>query len=253
MSVVFRAFDADAGGDVALKLLVGGTETDAEERARFRREAAIQTCLDHPAIVRTLGTGCARGVDYIAMELVPGRDLGVTVRDDGPLEPKRALGIVRTIALALESVHTLGILHRDVKPQNILLRPDGSPVLMDFGLAGWEALEAPPVVGSIGTPLYAPPEQADLGGDFGLPTAASDVYGLGATLYFLLTRLHPFAGNHADEVRWKVLRELPVHLRRIAPHVPAPVAALCHRCLAKKPADRFPSAAALARAIEVLN
>ena len=120
-----------------------------------------------------------------------------------------------------------------------MVRPDGSAVLMDFGLAGWDKIEILAGRGSIGTPMYQPPEQADVNGPFGKISPASDVYGLGATLYYLLTARHPFMGRSVKEVREKIKTIPPDPIRKLNSKVHAAVEALCLRCLKKRQSERF--------------
>ena len=191
----------------------------------------------------------ASGMDFIALEFVQGVSLKQLVGDK-PLNGDEALFVTKSAAEAVGFMHSHGIIHRDIKPENIMVRPTGEAVLMDFGLAGWEKIEILAGRGSIGTPMYQPPEQADVGGPFGKISEASDVYGLGATLYFLITARHPFLGRSVKEVREKIKKIPPDSPRKINPKIHAMVDALCLRCLRKRQNERFQTPKDLADHVE---
>ena len=246
MGVVYRAHDPGLDRVVALKLLpLGGA--GAQEVARTRLEARATASLRHPGIVRVLGAGEHGSHLWVAMELVEGEPLGRRL-EGGPLAAPVAARLGLALARALEHAHARGVVHRDLKPDNVLLQADGTPVLIDFGLAKLlgRASLALSVTGEVlGTPSYMAPEQVRGGGGIGPWT---DVYGLGATVYHALSGRPPVEGGSLLERLERVLSAEPdlAPVRRVAPGL----ASICARCLAKDPARRYPSARAVADALE---
>ena len=239
MGIVLRAVDLDKDErECALKILIGGKDASVRDIERFKKEATVMAPLVHNGIVKIFEVGRHQGLDFISMEYIDGLSLKELV-GEAPLAEDVALVVVRSAADAVAFMHSHGIIHRDIKPENIMVRPDGSAVLMDFGLAGWDKIEILAGRGSIGTPMYQPPEQADVGGPFGKISEASDVYGLGATLYFLLTARHPFLGRNVKEVREKIKTQPPDPPRAVNPELHPAVEALCLRCLKKRQNERF--------------
>ncbi|MBX3465872.1 MAG: protein kinase [Planctomycetes bacterium] len=246
MGRVHRARDPRLGREVALKTLLA-FEADAELLARFELEARVAARVQHPNVVAVHGAGVDDGVPWIAMQLVDGESLKARVARDGPLEPTHAAGVAEALARALAAAHAVGVLHRDLKPHNVLLARDGTPLLTDFGLAkrldkGEDAIT---VTGQVlGTPAYMAPEQAE--GRQGAVDARTDVYGLGATLYEALTGRPPFSGTSAVNVLAAVLGTDPTPPSSLRPGLPPELEAICLTCLAKAPPARYPTAAALA-------
>ncbi len=239
MGIVFRATRLDDPEEAcALKILIGGKDATVRDIERFKKEATVMAPLLHNGIVKILEVGRHKGLDFIAMEFIEGVSLKELVGEK-PLGDDMALMVIRSAAEAVSFMHSHGIIHRDIKPENIMVRPDGSAVLMDFGLAGWDKIEVLAGRGSIGTPMYQPPEQADVGGPFGKISEASDVYGLGATLYYLLTARHPFLGKSVQEVRQKIKTTPPDPIGASNQKVHAAAEALCLRCLKKRQGERF--------------
>jgi len=244
MGVVYRARHPELERAVALKVVSSGRATP-EERARFKREARLAARLRHPGIVGVHDVGEEVGSPWIAMDLIDGPALDDRVRREGPLSPSRAGRVGVELAEALAYAHAQGVLHRDLKPGNVLLDADGRAVLTDFGLAkdtgaGDEGLTRSGL--ALGTPAYMPPEQAS-----GEPLDhRADVYGLGATLYELLTGAPPFAGESARAVLTAVLHEDPPRPRARRPELPADLETIVLRCLEKEPAFRYPTARAVA-------
>jgi len=237
MGIVFRAIGED-DEFCALKILIGGKNATVRDIERFKKEATVMAPLIHDGIVKILEVGRHKGLDFIAMEYVEGVSMKELVGSDA-LTGDVSLTAIASAADAVGFMHSHGIIHRDIKPENIMVRPDGRAVLMDFGLAGWDKIEILAGRGSIGTPMYQPPEQADVNGPFGKISPASDVYGLGATLYYLLTARHPFLGRSVKEVREKIKTQPPDPIRQLNPKVHAAVEALCLRCLRKRQSERF--------------
>jgi eukaryotic-like serine/threonine-protein kinase len=238
MGVVFRARDAVLGRVVALKMVRAGALATPDDLRRFQREARLVAGLDHPNIVPVYQTGTADGLGFIALRLVDGGSLAA--RRDEFRAPRRAAGLVATVARAVDYAHRHGVLHRDVKPGNILLDTGGVPYVTDFGLAR-PAGSADTTSPGAGTPAYMAPEQV-----IGDVTTAADTYALGAVLYDLLTGRPPFHGATPFGTVLDVLGREPVRPRRLAPGLPRDLEAVCLKCLEKEPARRYPSAAELA-------
>ncbi|MBI2931086.1 MAG: serine/threonine protein kinase [Planctomycetes bacterium] len=240
MGVVYRARHPELQRDVALKLLAPG-----EDDERFLREARAAARLSHPSIVPVFETGRHEGRLFTVMELVDGRSLAERLKA-GPLEPPEAASLVAQVARALQHAHQAGILHRDVKPSNILLDREGHARLADFGIARDLARQTRGTAsGSVlGTPAYMAPEQVE-----GQSSSASDIYALGATLYECLTGSPPFEGATPAQLLQRALNEDPIPPRRRA-RVPRNLEAICLKALAKKPAGRYPSAGAMADDLE---
>ncbi|MCE9584846.1 MAG: protein kinase [Planctomycetes bacterium] len=242
MGVVYLAHDNDLGRDVALKMLLSA-ETSPVEMERFRREARAAAKLRHPNIVPVYETGTESGKAYFAMEFVKGRSLERGLKE-APL--RRRAEIVRDVARALEFAHGLGVVHRDIKPANIMLAEDGRPVVMDFGLAKHmgDARNLTQAGTIMGTPNYMSPEQAT--GDPGAIDGRSDVFALGAVLYFLITDKPPFERVDSVQTVLAVLHDAPVLPRKILHDVPRDLETICLKALAKKPEKRFQSAEEMA-------
>jgi Tol biopolymer transport system component len=242
MGVVYRARRVDTGETVALKLMLPEISANHHFRARFVREASLGSDLDHPNIVPIYDAGQADGELYLAMRLVEGRDLKAVLEAEGRLEPKRLLGIMRQVASALDAAHEAGIVHHDVKPQNILIATGVASdkdlaFVSDFGLvrpAGSEstASRTGQVFGSI---QYMPPEQVE-----GLPAdGRADVYALGCVLYECLTGQIPFDRPNEVAVLWAHVHEQPARVTDANPQLPGGVDAVVATAMAKHPDDRF--------------
>ena len=242
MGVVYRARRGGAGPDLALKML-RARQGDGELRARFLREGRAAARLRHESLVTIHEVGEERGCPFLVMELVRGGTLQERLEREGPLPPHEAAWIVSRLADALHLAHEVQVLHRDVKPGNVLVGADREPRLTDFGLAKLLDDEALITRGSqtIGTPQFMSPEQAT--GQ--AVDARTDVWGLGATLYALLTGAPPFGVGNASELLQQIVHG-PVEppSRRRSGIEPA-LDAICLTCLEKDPARRYPSARAL--------
>jgi tetratricopeptide (TPR) repeat protein len=249
MGAVYRGWDAVQNRAVAIKVMKPGV-TDPQDLARFSREAVAGRALDHPNIARVHAVGTAPGgAPFLVMDLIDGESLHERVRRTGPLEPTEAARLLARCARALEHAHGRGVLHRDLKPANVLVDRAGEPFLVDFGvvkLVGQGRLTA--TGEAVGTPNYMAPEQAH--GDHHLIGPATDVYGLGATLHELLTGRPPFNGQSVLEVLERVISATPTPVRQLRPEVDPGLEAVVARCLAKPPEERFPTAGALALALE---
>lgn len=246
MGVVYKARHAKLNRLVALKMIRSGELADDEQVKRFYSEAEAAAKLDHPGIVPVHEVGEANGQHFFSMALVVGTSLNERVKNDGPLPPKEAARLLKLVVEAVGYAHGKGIIHRDIKPQNILLDEAGQPRLTDFGLAkqvlGQSELTATGQV--MGTPSYMPPEQAS--GKLDEIGPASDVYSLGATLYFVLTGRPPFQAASMAETIQQVLNAETVSLRRLNPAIPRDLETICLKCLRKEPVKRYAIAAELA-------
>jgi eukaryotic-like serine/threonine-protein kinase len=248
MGDVWRATDTSLGRTVAVKILLPALLTDPSFSTRFRSEARMLAALHHPGVVRVYDYGEGSGPEggqlaYLVMEYVEGEPLSDLLADRGRLSPDETLAIVARAADALQAAHTAGIVHRDVKPGNLLLQADGSVTLVDFGVARSTTTNTrlTSTNAIIGTSLYMAPEQAS--GKNVSP--ATDIYALGAVAYHCLAGHPPFPGDNPLEV---AVRHVTAEPPSLPADVPAPVRDLVGRALAKDPADRFPTAAALASA-----
>lgn len=263
MGVVYQARQVSLNRRVALKTIQSAALASAQARERFRREAEAAANLDHPNIVPIYEVGEHKGVLYFSMKLLPEGSLADALREgrwpvpDARAEAsasratqRKAARLVATLARALHHAHQRGILHRDLKPGNVLLDEVGEPHLTDFGLAKLLDSESPATQtrGMLGTPEYMSPEQA--AGEARRVTTATDVYGLGAVLYELLTGRPPFAGPDKVAVLLQVAQQEPERPRKFSPSVNLDLETICLRCLAKEPDRRYASAAALAEDLD---
>ena len=249
MGVVYLATDRRLGRRVALKVIVPELAADAQFRQRFEREARVAATLEHPHVVPVYEAGEQDGSLFIAMRFIDGRDLATEVRDHGALAPDRLARIVLQVAGALDAAHRSGVVHRDVKPANVLLTgtsEDEQAYLTDFGLTREAASESGLTLTGqwVGTVDYAAPEQI-----LGEPTdARSDVYALGCLAFQALTGQPPFRGAPAARL-FAHMNDPPPSACAARPALRAEVDAALARALAKKPDDRFQSAGDLGRAL----
>jgi hypothetical protein len=247
---VYRAWQTDLQRPVALKLLPSSYAADADTLTRFRREIENVARISHPNIVRVFEAGELDGNPYFTMDFIEGRD-AETMLKRGPMEPDEAATIIEAIARALAEAHGQGIVHRDIKPGNIIVRRDGTPVLTDFGLAQdlTHSDQLTQTGISMGTPAYMAPEQAR--GERNRVGVKSDIYSLGATLYTLLTAKRPAEGGTAYELMLKVAESQGPHWPRYAIEgVPPDLRAIVEMATAPDPAKRYESAAAFADDLE---
>lgn len=249
MGVVWKARQSSLKRDVALKMIRAGALASREEVERFLREAEAAANLQHPNIVAIHEVGEHAGQHYFSMDYVAGRDLGALVKD-GPLAPQLAARYLKIIAEAIHFAHQRGTLHRDLKPQNVLIDAAGQPRITDFGLAKFMTDDSRLTQSGVvmGSPSYMPPEQAaGRHGDIG---PASDVYSLGAMLYELLTGRPPFRGATALATLREVMEAEPVAPRRLKADIPPDLETICLKCLEKSPSARYPTARALAEELD---
>src|SRR5690606_33212472 len=214
---------------------------------RFLREAQAAASLSHPNVVNIFDVGREGDVHYIVLEFVEGKNLKEILREHGRLSPRRAAQVARAVARALEAAHARGLIHRDVKPHNILITTEGRVKVADFGLARAASSSTLTETGKvIGSVHYFSPEQAR--GEAVGP--ASDIYSLGVVLYEMLTGNPPFDDNSHIDVALKHLHEDPVPQRQLGPRIRVWLEQVVLRAMAKKPEDRFPTADAMAEALE---
>src|SRR4051794_13570024 len=245
MGVVYRARDLRLGRPVALKLLSPEFSADAGFRARFERESHLAASIDHAGIIPVYEAGDADGLLYIAMRYVDGSDLAQLLRNEGPLEPSRAIELVGQLAEALDAAHARGLVHRDVKPSNALVAREGARehvYLADFGLTKTSGLDSVTASGqAMGTLAYMAPEV--IRGE--RPGSAADCYALGCVLFECLTGELPFAGSNEAAVIYGHLETPSPSVRDRAATLPAALDRVIARALAKDPAARYKSGSAM--------
>ena len=249
MGVVYRAVQISLGRPVALKVIAGSLSDNVAFRDRFVRESRLTASLDHPNVIPVFAAGETDGVLYIAMRYVDGTDLRSLVAAEGKLDPLRAAGVIAQVASALDAAHERGLVHRDVKPANILVaaRGGGEHVyLTDFGLTKRSASESGLTSAGewVGTLDYVAPEQ--LRGDH--VDGRADVYALGAVLYESLTGQVPFPRDDDVAKLWAHISDSPPVATDLAPEVPRRLAGVARRAMEKDPEDRFDSASDMGRA-----
>ncbi len=251
MGAVYLAHHPGLNRSVAIKILPGDLASNPEFKERFFREARLAARLEHPNVVQVHDVGEEQGIHYISMQYVEGESLDGVLKKRKKLSVNEALSLTKRVASALSAAAKLGIVHRDIKPHNILISKDGVVKVADFGLAKDEdanrSISEPGVV--MGTPYYMSPEQAR--GE--KVDHRSDIYSLGATLYHMLSGRRLFDGGTPVSIVMKQASEQPVGIRELEPTLPEPVAALLDRMLQKDPAARFASADELVRALDGLK
>lgn len=252
MAEVYLAEQHSLGRQVAFKVLRADLATDATYLKRFEMEARAAASLIHAAIVQIYEVGCIDGVHFIAQEYVPGQNLAELLHRRGMLTVLQAIDIMRQVAAALVKAAEHNIVHRDIKPDNLMLSTGGDVKVADFGLARVtqtnEQQKLTQVGITMGSPLYMSPEQAE-----GKPLdTRSDIYSLGATCYEMLSGRPPFQGDTALAVAVQHVKSEPPSLARLRPDLPPQLCQLVHRMLAKDPAERIGSGAQLLQALREL-
>jgi len=246
MATVYKAVDTLLGRTVALKVLHPQYSRDPVFLARFIREAQAAATLDHPGIVAIHDVGQDEDQHFIVMEFVDGKDLKSLIREEAPLPIERAVDLAIQICAAVGHAHKAGLIHRDVKPQNVLVTADDRAKVTDFGIARAAAEAGPTEPGVVwGTAHYLSPEQA-----IGQPaTPASDVYALGVVLYEMLAGRPPFEADSRPALAAQHVQAEPPPLQQFNPRVPPQLAAIVGRAMAKDPARRYPTANELGQAL----
>jgi eukaryotic-like serine/threonine-protein kinase len=250
MGVVYRARHRALQADVAIKLIRGSQLAAADELRRFYQEARVAAGLNHPQIVRVRAVGEQDGQHFLAMDLVEGPNLGSLVANGRSLEPNRVAEIMLDIASAVQFLHDNGCVHRDLKPSNVVLDAEGRPHLTDFGLIKLLTPDQRHTISGtiIGTPDYMSPEQAR--GHSGEVTPLSDIYGLGAVMYELLTGRPPFHEDSPLDTMLCVLEKEPLLPRQIVSSAPGELEQICLKCLEKNPDRRYQSATEVAAELD---
>ena len=241
MGVIYRARQRHSGRTVALKRILSYHAESRETLARFRREAEAASSLDHPNILPIYEVGeTEEGIPFFSMKYAPGgslQEVGPALRDD----PQQIVRLLAKVTRAVESAHSQGILHRDLKPGNILLDARGEPLVSDFGLAKWldTSTDLTRSLTIFGTPGYIAPEQAK--GSGAQLTPAADIYSLGAILFDLFTGRPPFLGEHALAVIQQASEKPAPKLRSLAPALDRDLETICAKCLEREPQARYQS------------
>jgi len=248
MGTVYEAVNPQ-GQRLAVKVLAGELSGDPELVERFRREAMAAANLPHPNITSVLDFGEEGERLYMAMELLEGSDLKVLVERGTLGSLAERLRIMSQVSSAMATVHSKGLVHRDLKPGNIHVTKEGVAKIMDFGLVRLSDSNMTRTGMVMGSPAYMAPEQ--LRGD--KVDARCDIFALGAVFYELLSGTRAFPGKQMTEVMLSVVSREPTPLTQFAPDTPPPVAFVVSRCLRKEPADRYRTAGELFAAVEVLN
>jgi predicted Ser/Thr protein kinase len=246
MGEVFHAYDTELKGEVALKVIRGDIDQD-ESLARFRREIALARKVTNANVLRVYDLAEHAGLRFVSMEYVEGEDLGALLKREKRLELERALALFRQVCTGLAAAHAQGVVHRDLKPQNVLVGKEDLVRVGDFGLARSISDSALTASGAVlGSPAYMSPEQIK-----GEPTdERSDIYSLGIMLYQLVTGQTPFQAPTPHAVMEMRLHQKPRPLRELVPEVPANVDAVCAKCLVVDAAGRFASVKELLTALD---
>ncbi len=239
MGAVYRAHDRELDRDVALKLIRSDLADDPTALERFKREIQLSSTVTHKNVLRVYDLGESEGVKYLTMQFVDGEDLAGLIKREGALPLPRLLDIFQQVCRGLGAAHEKGVLHRDLKPQNIMLDKSGTVYLTDFGLAKSLAQGSMTETGAmLGTPFYMAPEQVK-GEEF---DSRSDIYSLGVILYEMSTGQLPFQGKSAYDILFQRLQRAPRPARELRPDLPAWLLKILDRCMATDRAARYASA-----------
>ena len=249
MATVYKAVQSSIGRVVAIKVMPTYFMGDPNFLQRFEREVKVIAELQHPRVLPVYDYGQDQGRPYIVMAYMPGGTLADLIRK-GPMPLEATVRLVEQIAEGLDHAHNHGIIHRDFKPSNVLLDANGNAYLADFGIAKMtESTVQLTGSGIVGTPAYMAPEMAEHGD----VTPSIDIYALGITLYQMLTGKYPFEGETPIRVMMAHTQDPIPNVREARPDLPMPVAEVVRKAMAKKPADRYPTAGALASALRAAS
>ena len=238
MSDIYRAFDLVNRRDVAIKIPDESIIGDPAQYERFQRELEVINTLNHPAILKGLGSGKYNRIPYLVTEFVDGRSLRTMIDEDAPIPTEQAILLIRKIAEGMAYCHANNVIHRDLKPENILVTKEGRPVIMDFGLALTKSshrVTYSNLSATMGTPDYMAPEQIE--GQRG--DQRTDVYALGTILYEMLAGKTPFTGDTAMVVMAQHLRKDAPRLDHVNSAISPELAAIVSHCLARDPNSRY--------------
>jgi serine/threonine-protein kinase len=253
MGAVFKARDPQIGRTVAIKIILTAnlSPADLEQyKLRFQREAQAAGQMSHPGIITIHDIAeDEAGQPFLVMEFVEGTGLDRLLAQSGPLPLDRSLGLAVQVAEALDYAHQRGVVHRDIKPANILLTADGRAKIADFGIAKLAGVQMTQTGQMMGTPAFMSPEQFS----GGAVDARSDLFSLGAMLYWMLTGEKPFGGESLTVVSFRVVYTAPIPARRVNPALPPEVDTVLSRALAKNPADRYASCREFAADLKALR
>jgi tetratricopeptide (TPR) repeat protein/predicted Ser/Thr protein kinase len=248
MGAVYKARDVELDRMVALKVIRPELASDPEILQRFKQEIILARDVTHRNIIRIYDLGQADGIKFLSMEFVEGKDLHAILKEKGPLPVEEAVEIMEQVCFALEEAHETGVVHRDLKPQNIMIGPDGRVVVMDFGIARSVQVTGMTQTGSVlGTPDYMSPEQvkgqqAD---------ARSDIFALGVIFFEILTGEKPYKGDSPMATMYKRTQDRAKSVREVNPEVPGFIGDVIARCLEIQPQKRFQSARELVHDLEI--
>jgi len=249
MSDIYRAFDLVNRRDVAIKIPDQSIIGDPAQYERFQRELEVINTLNHPAILKGLGSGKYNRIPYLVTEFVDGRSLRTMIDEEAPMPPEQAILLIRKIAEGMAYCHANNVVHRDLKPENILVTQEGRPVIMDFGLAltkGSHRVTYSNLSATMGTPDYMAPEQIE--GQRG--DQRTDVYALGTILYEMLSGKTPFTGDTNMAVMAQHLKKDAPRLDHVNSAVSPELAAIVSHCLARDPDQRYPDMLAFINGLE---
>jgi serine/threonine-protein kinase len=249
MSDVYRAFDLVDRREVAIKIPDQSMLGDPAQFERFQRELEVMSTLDHPAILKGLGSGKYNRVPFLVTEFIDGQSLRAMLEKSAPLPPEQAVSLIRKIADGMAYCHKNGVIHRDLKPENILISQDGQPIIMDFGLALTKSAHRVTYSNlstTMGTPDYMAPEQVN--GQRG--DQRTDIYAVGIMLYEMLIGQPPFIGDSNMAVMSQHVNATPARLDRLKPVISPQLAAIVARCLLKDPDGRFQNMESLIDALD---
>ena len=249
MSDIYRAFDMVKRCEVAIKIPDQSMIGDPAQYERFQRELEVINTLQHPAILRGLGSGKYNRIPYLVTEFVDGQSLRTLIETQAPLPPEQATLLIQKIAEGMAYCHANSVIHRDLKPENILITAEGQPVIMDFGLAltkGSHRVTYSNLSATMGTPDYMAPEQIE--GQRG--DQRTDIYALGTIFFEMLAGKTPFTGDTNMAVMAQHLNHAAPRLDRANPVISIELAAIVARCLARDPKDRYPNMLALIEALD---